>query len=159
MLCIQLNINLKTTWCWISTCYQRKGHRRLSRLVKQNWSHRMAQQATQYNTRPSRNVSADTVGYGPMQETTHSCASADQMSLPLSLCWTREHHIWTIDQWKRVAWLDKSWFVIHKNNGQDMHVPGKRLLPQCTVGQTQAGVVILCFGGCSLECLWNPWLW
>ncbi|GBN44013.1 hypothetical protein AVEN_197596-1 [Araneus ventricosus] len=61
-----------------------KGRRRLSRLVKQNRRQTVAQLTAQYNGGPSANVSthssADTVGYGTVQQTSHSCASVDQAS-------------------------------------------------------------------------------
>ncbi|GBL79299.1 hypothetical protein AVEN_92510-1 [Araneus ventricosus] len=50
-----------------------KERRRLSRLVKQNRRQTVAQLTAQYNA-------VDTVGYGTVQQTSHSCASVDQAS-------------------------------------------------------------------------------
>ncbi|GBO05866.1 hypothetical protein AVEN_187006-1 [Araneus ventricosus] len=61
-----------------------KGRRRLSRLVKQNQRQTVAQQTAQYNAGPSASVSehssGDTVGYGTVQQKSHSFASVDQAS-------------------------------------------------------------------------------
>ncbi|GFV81917.1 HTH_Tnp_Tc3_2 domain-containing protein [Trichonephila clavipes] len=110
---------------------QGKGCRRLSRMVKQNRSQTVAQLTAQYNAGPSRIVSEHTVGYGATQQTSHSCAFADQASSPTA------PGPWISG---RVAWSDESQFVIHHANGhvRICHLPGEQLIPQCTVSQTQA---------------------
>ncbi|GFX21721.1 transposase domain containing protein [Trichonephila clavipes] len=59
----------------------------------------------------------------------------------LRLRWAREHQDWSMDQWERVALSDESRFVIHPADGRIRirRLPGKQLLPQCTVGHTQTG--------------------
>ncbi|GBM10851.1 hypothetical protein AVEN_42112-1 [Araneus ventricosus] len=62
-----------------------KRRRRLSRLVKQNRLQTVAQLTAQYNASPSAKCfgthsSADIVGYGTVQQMSHSCASVDQAS-------------------------------------------------------------------------------
>ncbi|XP_015911309.2 uncharacterized protein [Parasteatoda tepidariorum] len=54
-----------------------KGRRRLSHLVKQNWSQTVAQLTAQYNAGSSRIVSEHTI-----QRTSHLCAFADQALSP-----------------------------------------------------------------------------
>ncbi|GBM26547.1 Transposable element Tc1 transposase [Araneus ventricosus] len=46
-----------------------------------------------------------------------------------------------MDEWQRVAWSDESRFHIHHVDGRVSvrRLPGKRLLPSCTAGHTQAG--------------------
>ncbi|GBM23081.1 hypothetical protein AVEN_67049-1 [Araneus ventricosus] len=58
-----------------------KGRRRLSRLVKQNRRQTVAHTPIQCRSKRKcfgTHSSADTVGYGTVQQTSHSCASADQ---------------------------------------------------------------------------------
>ncbi|GBM59646.1 Transposable element Tcb2 transposase [Araneus ventricosus] len=59
----------------------------------------------------------------------------------LLLQWAREHRHWTMDEWKRVAWSDEPRFLIHHVDARVRvrRLPGKQLLPSCTVGHTQAG--------------------
>ncbi|GFX24639.1 HTH_Tnp_Tc3_2 domain-containing protein [Trichonephila clavipes] len=61
-----------------------KGHRRLSRMVKQNRSQTVAQLTAQYKARPSRIVLEHTVQRTLLdtQQTYHSCAFADQAASP-----------------------------------------------------------------------------
>ena len=91
---------------------------------------------------------------------TDSCASANQASSPTVPMLDREHCNWTMDQQKRVAWSDKSQFVIHHANG---HVRISHLPGGCTLNIQQVlhrpVVAVLCFRECSLGSLWNPWLW
>ncbi|GBM79782.1 hypothetical protein AVEN_267078-1 [Araneus ventricosus] len=60
-----------------------KGRRRLSRLIKQNRRQTVVQLTAQYDAKRKcfgTHSSADTVGYGTVQQTSHSCASVDQAS-------------------------------------------------------------------------------
>ncbi|GBO01000.1 hypothetical protein AVEN_229395-1 [Araneus ventricosus] len=61
-----------------------KGRRRLSRLVKQNRRHSgSADSPIQCRSKRKcfgTHSSADTVGYGTVQQTSHSCSSVDQAS-------------------------------------------------------------------------------
>ncbi|GBM18664.1 hypothetical protein AVEN_164780-1 [Araneus ventricosus] len=66
--------------CWSSTCHQRKRTSETVHLVKQNRNQTVAQLTAQYNAGPSASVISDTVGYGTVQQTSHSCASVDQAS-------------------------------------------------------------------------------
>ncbi|GFW71537.1 transposase domain containing protein [Trichonephila clavipes] len=76
------------------------------------------------------------------------------------LSWAREHRDWSLDQWERVAWSDESRFVIHHADGhiRIRRLPGKQLLPQCTVGHKMAGGGRNMLWGRSLERFWDPWL-
>ncbi|GFW51764.1 transposable element Tc1 transposase [Trichonephila clavipes] len=67
--------------------------------------------------------------------------------------WAQEHQDWFMDKWERVAWSDESRFVIHPADGRIRirRLPGEKLLPQCTVGHTQAG------GGSIM--LWGTFSW
>ncbi|GBO35378.1 Transposable element Tc1 transposase [Araneus ventricosus] len=97
--------------------------------------------------------SADTVGYGTVQQAYHSCASVDQVSSSTTPTVAREHRDWTMDEWKRVAWSDESRFLIHHVDGRVRvrRLPGEQLLPSCTSGHTQAG------GGDIM--LWGTFSW
>ncbi|GBN59505.1 hypothetical protein AVEN_61173-1 [Araneus ventricosus] len=62
-----------------------RGRRRLSRLVKQNWRQAVTQLTAQYSAESKRkcfgtHCSADTVGYGTVYQTSHSCSFIDQVS-------------------------------------------------------------------------------
>ncbi|GFT41185.1 transposase domain containing protein [Trichonephila clavipes] len=71
----------------------------------------------------------------------------------LHLRCAREHRDWSMDQWERVALSDESRFAIHPADGRIRirRLPGEQLLPQCTVGHTQAG------GGSIM--LWRTFSW
>ncbi|GFX94857.1 uncharacterized protein TNCV_2379301 [Trichonephila clavipes] len=62
-----------------------KGRRRVSHMAEQNQSQKVAQLTAQYNAGPCRIVSEHTVGHRAMQQTSHSCAFADQASSPTVL--------------------------------------------------------------------------
>ncbi|GBN21546.1 hypothetical protein AVEN_161438-1 [Araneus ventricosus] len=59
----------------------------------------------------------------------------------LCLQWAWEHRDSTMDECKRVAWLDESRFLIHHVDGRVRvrRLPGEQLLPSCKAGHTQAG--------------------
>ncbi|GFX37116.1 transposable element Tcb2 transposase [Trichonephila clavipes] len=77
----------------------------------------MAQLTAKYNAGPSRIVSEHTVGYGATQKTSHSCTFADQASSPTA-----------------PALAPGTLRLVHGLVGESC-----LLLPQCTVGHTQAG--------------------
>ncbi|GFW30252.1 transposable element Tc1 transposase [Trichonephila clavipes] len=123
-----------------------KSHRRLFRMVKQNWSQTVAQLTAQYNDGPSKIVSEHTVQRTLLDKGLHSKRPTRVPLLTkrhrqLRLRWAREHHDWSTDQWERVAWSDESWFVINHADGRIRirRLPGEQLLPQCTVGHTHTG--------------------
>ncbi|GFU71879.1 transposable element Tcb1 transposase [Trichonephila clavipes] len=99
-----------------------KGHRRLSRMVKQNWSQAVAQLTAQYDAGPSRIVLEHTVQWTLLDM---GLRSKRPTRVPLltkrhrqqHLRWAREHRDWSMDQWERVAWSDESRFVIHHADG------------------------------------------
>ncbi|GFX14712.1 transposable element Tc1 transposase [Trichonephila clavipes] len=128
-----------------------KGCWRLSRIVKQNRSQTVAQLTSQYNTGPCRIVSEHTVHQTLLDMGLHSkCPTCVPLLTKrhhqLRLRWAREQGNWSMDQWERVAWSDELWFVIHQADGRVRirRLPGEHILPQCTVGHTQAG------GGCIM---------
>ncbi|GFV97223.1 transposable element Tcb1 transposase [Trichonephila clavipes] len=108
-----------------------KNHRRLSRMVKQNWSQAMAQLTAQYNAGPSRTVSEHTVQRALLDM---GLSSKRRTRVPLltkrhrqqRLHWARDHHDWSMDQWERVARSDESRFVIHPTNGRYQDTPSSR---------------------------------
>lgn len=57
--------------------------------------------------------------------------------------WAREHHNWTMEQWKRVAWSDESRFLLHHTWMR--RLPGEEVARGCTMGRMQArgGSVVL----------------
>lgn len=57
-----------------------------------------------------------------------------------------------LDQWKRIAWSNQSWFIIHHvdNCIRVCHFLGEKSLSQCTADHTQAA------GGSIM--LWRPFL-
>ncbi|GFV99621.1 transposable element Tcb1 transposase [Trichonephila clavipes] len=147
---------------------------RMSCMVKQNQSQTVAQLTTQYNSGPSRIVSEHTVQWTLLDM--KLCSKRPTCVPLLTKChrqlrlrWAQEHHNWSMDQFaiqspspdKRgvkamvtvVAWSDESQFVIHHADGRVRirRLPGEQLLPQCTVGHTQAG------GGGIL--LWGTFSW
>ncbi|MCI4384032.1 hypothetical protein PGIGA_G00033660 [Pangasianodon gigas] len=69
------------------------------------------------------------------------------------LQWTGEHQNWTTKQWKKVAWSDKSHFLLHhvEGWGRVHRLPGEEMAPACTMGRTQAG------GGSVM--LWAMFCW
>ncbi|GFX09605.1 transposable element Tcb1 transposase [Trichonephila clavipes] len=71
----------------------------------------------------------------------------------LRMRWAREHGDWSMDQWERVVWSNESRFAIHHADGRVRirRLPGEQLLPQCTVGHTQA-----CDGSIML---WETFSW
>ncbi|GBM17643.1 Transposable element Tc1 transposase [Araneus ventricosus] len=129
----------------------------MSLLVKQIRRQTVTQLTAEYNAGPSSSVSehssADTVGYGNVQQTSHSCALLNKRHRLLRLQWTQEHRDWTMDEWKRIAWSDESLFLIHHVDGRVRvrRLPGEQLLPSCTAGHTQAG------GGGIM--LWGTFSW
>ncbi|GBN36159.1 hypothetical protein AVEN_25282-1 [Araneus ventricosus] len=134
-----------------------KGRRGLSRLVKQNRRQTVAQLTAQYNAGPSASVSEHTV-----QRTLGLC-SRRPTRVPLltkhhrqlRLQWAREHRDWTMDEWKRVASLDESRFLIHHVDGRVRRLPGEQLLPSCTEGHAQAGGSGIMLLGRSQGRLWD----
>ncbi|GFW70976.1 transposable element Tc1 transposase [Trichonephila clavipes] len=93
---------------------------------------------------------------GAKQQTSLSCAFADQASSP-----TAPLRDWSIDQWERAALSDESEFVIHHADKRVRirRLPCKQLLPQCTVCHTQAGGGSIMLWGRYLWRPWGPWLW
>ncbi|GFX84968.1 transposase domain containing protein [Trichonephila clavipes] len=97
------------TWCWTSTRYQRKkGHRRLSRMVKQSRSQTVAQLTAQYNAGPSRIVLEHTVqwtlldmGLRSKRPTPEPLLTKRHPQLRSRLA--RDHRDWSMYQWERVA--------------------------------------------------------
>ncbi|GBN56848.1 hypothetical protein AVEN_130601-1 [Araneus ventricosus] len=81
--------------------------------------------------------SADTVGYGAVQQTSHSWASVDHASSST----TPRVGPGTIDELKRIAWSDESLFLIYHVDGRVRvrRLPGGQLLNFCTAGHTQDG--------------------
>jgi len=111
-------------------------------MVKQNRSQTVAQLTAQYNARPSRIVSEHTVqrtllDMGLRRKCPSRVPLMTKRHRQLCLRWVREHRHWSMDQWERVAWLDELRLVIHHADGcvRIFCLPGKQLLPQCTVGQ------------------------
>ncbi|GBL69833.1 hypothetical protein AVEN_184270-1, partial [Araneus ventricosus] len=84
--------------------------------------------------------SADTVGYGTVQQTSHSCASIDQESSSTTPTVGPGTSRLSMDEWKRVAWSDESRFFIHHVDGRVRvrRLSSEQLLPSCTAGHTQA---------------------
>ncbi|GFT25572.1 transposase domain containing protein [Trichonephila clavipes] len=79
-------------------------HRRLSRMVKKNWSLTVAQLTAQYNAGPSRIVSEHTVQWklldmGLRSKRPTRVPLLTKRLRQLRLRWVREHHDWSIDQW------------------------------------------------------------
>ncbi|GFU03065.1 transposable element Tc1 transposase [Trichonephila clavipes] len=97
--------------------------------------------------------SADTVGYRARSKRPTRVPLLTKRHRQLRLRWVREHGDWSMDQWERVACSDESLFVIHHADGRVRirRLPGEQLLPQCTVGHTQAG------GGGIM--LWGTFSW
>ncbi|GBM01958.1 hypothetical protein AVEN_269564-1 [Araneus ventricosus] len=95
-----------------------KGRRRLSRLVKQNWCQTVAQLTAQHNAGPSASVSEHTaqrtlLDMGQCSRRPTRVPLLTKRHRQLRLQWAREHRDWTMDEWKRVAWLKESQFLIH----------------------------------------------
>ncbi|KFM65621.1 Transposable element Tcb1 transposase, partial [Stegodyphus mimosarum] len=129
-----------------------KGRRRLSGMVKQTQSQTMAQLTAEYIAGPSRKVWEHTVqqtllDMGLRSKGPTRVPLLTKRHRQLCLRWAREHRDWSMDQWERVAWSDESRFVNHHVDGRVRirRLPGEQLLPQCTVGHTQAigGGIIL----------------
>ncbi|GBO01652.1 hypothetical protein AVEN_30550-1 [Araneus ventricosus] len=123
-----------------------KGRRRLSRLVKQNRSQTMAQLTSQYNSGPNASVSEHTVqrtllDMGLCSRRITRVPLLTKRRRQLRLQWAREHREWTMDEWKRVAWLDESRFLIHHVDGRVRvrRLAGEQLPPSGTAGHTQVG--------------------
>ncbi|GBM65331.1 hypothetical protein AVEN_12097-1 [Araneus ventricosus] len=134
------------------------GRRRLSRLVKQNRRQIVAQLTAQHNAGSSASVSEHTVqrtllDMGLCSRRPTHVPLLTKRHRQLRLQWAREHRDWTMDEWKRVAWLDESRFLIHHVDGRVRvrHLSGEQLLPSCTAGHTQAG------GGGIM--LWGTFSW
>ncbi|GBM71171.1 hypothetical protein AVEN_193851-1 [Araneus ventricosus] len=114
---------------------EEKGRRRLSRLAKQNRRQTVAQLTAQYNADPSTSVSEHTV----QRTLLEGLCSRRPTRVPLltkrhhqvRLQWAREHRDWTMKEWKRVAWSDKSRFLIHHVDGRVRvyRLPSEPLLP------------------------------
>ncbi|GBL78762.1 hypothetical protein AVEN_65306-1 [Araneus ventricosus] len=90
-----------------------KGCWRLSRLVKQNRCHTVAQLTAQYNAGPSASVSEHTVqqtllDMGLCRRRPTCVPLLTKHHRQLRLRWAWEHRGWTMDEWKRVAWSDES---------------------------------------------------
>lgn len=113
-----------------------KGRQRLSHLVNQNWCQTVAQLTVQYNAGPSASVSKHTVQQTLLDIGLHSIHPTSvplltKLHCQLCIQWTQEHREWTRDKWKRVAWSDESWFLIHHvdSHVRVCYLAGKRLLP------------------------------
>ncbi|GBM84626.1 hypothetical protein AVEN_226660-1 [Araneus ventricosus] len=112
-----------------------KGRRRLPRLVKQNRHQTVAQLTAQYNASPSASVSEHTVqrtllDMGLCSRRPTRVPLLTKRHHQLHLQWSQEHREWTMDEWKRVAWSDKSRFLIHHVDGRARvrRLPGASLL-------------------------------
>ncbi|GFV39759.1 transposable element Tcb1 transposase [Trichonephila clavipes] len=85
-----------------------KGHRRLSRIVKQNRSQTVAQLTAQYNAGASRIVLEHTVQRTLLDMGLRSKRPTREPLLTkrhrqLHLRWARDHRDWSMYQWERVA--------------------------------------------------------
>ncbi|GBN32839.1 hypothetical protein AVEN_177871-1 [Araneus ventricosus] len=63
------------------------------------------------------------------------CVIKEKGCRGLSRLWAREHRDWTMEEWKRVAWLEESRFLIHHVDGRARvrRLSGEQLLLSCTV--------------------------
>ncbi|GBN26526.1 hypothetical protein AVEN_236015-1 [Araneus ventricosus] len=97
--------------------------------------------------------SADTVGYGTVQQMTHSFASIGKATSSATPTVGPGTSRLTMDEWKRVAWSDESRFLINdvEDRVRVRRLPGEQLLPSCRAGHTQAG------GGGIM--LWGTFSW
>ncbi|GBL92428.1 hypothetical protein AVEN_174713-1 [Araneus ventricosus] len=136
-----------------------KGRRRLFRLVKQNRRQTVAQLAAQYNAGPSASVSEHTVQWtllnmGLCSRRPTRVPLLTKRHRQLRLQWAREHRDWTMDEWKTVAYLDESRFLLHRVNGRVRvrRLPGEQLLPSCSAGHTQARGDVLMGGSGTRSC-------
>ncbi|GFY19725.1 transposable element Tcb1 transposase [Trichonephila clavipes] len=85
-----------------------KSHRRLSRMVKKNWSPTVAQLTAQYSAGPSRIVSEHTVqrtllDLGLRSKRPSRVPLMTKCHRQLRLRLARDHRDWSIYEWERVA--------------------------------------------------------
>ncbi|GFW14196.1 transposase domain containing protein [Trichonephila clavipes] len=85
-----------------------KGHRRLSRMLKQNRSQAVAHLTAQYNARPNRIVLEHTVqrtllDMGPRSKRPTREPLLTKRHRQLRLRWARDHRDWSMYQGERVA--------------------------------------------------------
>ncbi|GBO44452.1 hypothetical protein AVEN_115964-1 [Araneus ventricosus] len=144
-----------TPRCWSSTRHQRKRTLETAPLGKAKSAPDSGSADSPIQWRSKRKCfgthsSADTVGYGTVQQVFHSLTKRHRQ---LRLQWAREHRDWTMDKWKRVSWSDESRFLIHHVDSRvRVHrLPGEQLLPSCTADHTQTG------GGGIM--LWGTFSW
>ncbi|GBM73253.1 hypothetical protein AVEN_94694-1 [Araneus ventricosus] len=132
---------------------KKKGRRRLSRLVKQNWLQAVAQLTAQYNAGPSASVSEHTVqrtllDMGLCSRRPTRVPLLTKRHRQLRLQWAREHRDWTMDEWKRVAWSDESRFLIHHAYGRVRYAvcQANSCSPLLQQVIHRLVVAVLCFG-------------
>ncbi|GBN77904.1 hypothetical protein AVEN_40024-1 [Araneus ventricosus] len=132
-------------------------------MVKQNWYQTAAQMTAQYNAGPSTRVLEHTVqrtllDMGLCSRRPTRVPLLTKRHRQLCLQWAREYREWIMDEWRTVAWLDESRFLIYHIDGRVRvhHLPGEQLLPSCTAGHTQAGGGGIMLGGSSHGRLWDP---
>ncbi|MBJ5491542.1 transposase [Salmonella enterica subsp. enterica serovar Derby] len=123
-----------------------RGHRRLARIVTADRRATVQEITRQFNAGALKRVSSHTIqnhllamGYRSHRPTRVPQRTAHHRAQRLA--WVREHHPWTLDMWKNVAWTDESRFTLVHADGRVRvrRKPHEAMDPSCQQGTLQAG--------------------
>ncbi|GBL99777.1 hypothetical protein AVEN_162794-1 [Araneus ventricosus] len=123
----------------------------------------VTQLTAQYNAGPSASVSEHTVQWtlldmGLCGRCPTCVPLLTKYHRQLRQQWARERRDWTMNEWERVVWSDKSQFLIHHIDGRVRvrHLQANSCSPLVEQVIHRLVVVVLCFGVRSHGRLWVP---
>lgn len=143
--------------CGRKKIMQERDQRRLTRIIKSNRHATLSQIAADFNAGPSTSDSVRTIQRNIINT---DFRSRRPIRVPLMtarhkalrLAWARQHHHWTTDDWKHVAWSDESRFQWYRADGRERvwRLPHYSVDPTCQQGTVQAGGgSVMVWGVCS----------